>query len=111
MTATPRARISPNNKAEGKSNRQIAGELGIDETTVRRDLSAANAALASPDNAANAAPLDILLEVPAPRGKREILEAAKKIKAVLKALSKRPKLADLTRRKIVNGWGECQLAA
>jgi len=40
--------------------RQIAAELGVDETTVRRDLTTANAALTPKEAAANAA-LDIPL--------------------------------------------------
>jgi predicted transcriptional regulator len=68
-------------KTEGKSNRQIAAELGVDEITIRRDLAATHVAQAPLDNATNVAPqensskteensspLEIPLEAPAPRG-------------------------------------------
>jgi len=101
VTLTPAARKTAveAKKAEGKTQRQIAKQLGVSVGTINSDLrSELNTGhmgdrselimIASAD-----APLDIpLLESPAPRGAAEIKEAAKQIRAAEAKASRAEKI-------------------
>ncbi len=81
-----------------KSNRHIAAELGIDEKTVRNDLSAEKSALTPLDNAEYSAPLDIPLEAPTARGEAEILEQANQIRRGRKESARAGRNAEIAER-------------
>jgi transcriptional regulator with XRE-family HTH domain len=75
-----RKQIAKERAAEGKSQREIAAELGVSQMQISRDLAETKVSNRSPDAQTNVSTLDIPLDAPVARGQAEILRQAQEIR-------------------------------